>query len=213
MPRTRIKICGIRTEDALFAAAEAGADAVGFVFHPTSVRFIEPEDAWALVGNLPPFVSSVGLFVNPPLEKFMEMEELCPTTYTQFHGEEDPELVRQCGPGLIKAIRFDPKTIAEQLALWDTFDEVDAILVDGSSGGMGQTFDWESLTTHTDKLTKPLILAGGLTADNVADAIRIVRPYGVDVSSGVETSPGVKDPDLIAEFCRAVRDADSTIDG
>lgn len=212
MPRTRIKICGIRDEDALFAAAESGADAVGFVFHPHSKRYIEPERAWALVGRIPPLVASVGLFVDPTLEKFMEIEEDCPTTYAQFHGDEDPELVRQCGPGLIKAVRFDAATIGAQLARWGAIDEVDAILVDGSSGGLGQTLDWNALARHTDDLAKPLILAGGLTAANVGEAIRIVRPYAVDVSSGVEREPGVKDPELIEEFCRAVRAADRAIE-
>lgn len=207
--RTRIKICGIRDEEALFAAADAGADAVGFVFHPASQRFIEPEEAWELVGMLPPFVASVGLFVNAPVEKFMAMEEACPTTFTQLHGNEKLDIVKQCGPGVIKAVKFDKATIAEDLGRWDAVDEVDAILVDGSSGGAGETFEWSALADVKHRTSKPLIIAGGLTPANVAEAIRIVRPWGVDVSSGVESSPGEKDTRLIEQFCRAVMKADA----
>lgn len=211
MSRTRIKICGIRDEEALFAAADAGADAVGFVFHPQSKRFIDPDEAWELVGMLPPFVSSVGLFVNAQVEKFMSMEELCPTSFSQLHGTEKPDLVKQCGPGVIKGVRFDKATIGDELMKWDAIDEVDAILVDGSAGGEGQTFEWSDLASVKGKITKPLILAGGLTAENVGEAIRIVRPWGVDVSSGVEKAPGEKDRAMIEAFCRAVQKADLEI--
>ncbi len=209
MPRTRIKICGIRDEESAFAAADAGADAIGLVFYPRSPRYIEPEEAWQLVGMLPPFVSSVGLFVNADLERFMNIEEQCPTDLSQLHGQESEELVRQCGPNVIKAIRFDPAVIEAELARWDRIDEVDAVLVDGSAGGQGTAFDWPALAAARERLHKPLILAGGLTPDNVGEAIRIVRPFAVDVSSGVESSPGVKEPELIEAFCRAVRRADA----
>lgn len=205
---TRIKICGIRDEEALFAAADAGADAVGFVFAPKSVRYIEPDEAWELVGMLPPFVASVGLFVNADLDTFTEIEESCPTSLTQLHGDEPEDLVRQCGPGVIKAVRFDPATIARELQRWDHIDEIDAILVDGSAGGQGTSFDWAALAKVKDTTSKPIILAGGLTPDNVGEAIRTVRPYGVDVSSGVESAPGAKDRTLIERFCDAVRRAD-----
>lgn len=207
---TRIKICGITDEEGLFAAADSGADAVGFVFHPKSRRFIEPEDAFELTGFLPPFVASVALFVDAAVEKFMEMEETCPTTLSQLHGQESEETVKACGPGVIKAVRFDPSTIERELKRWNAIDEVDAILIDGSAGGEGQSFDWSALAPFRAGLTKPLILAGGLTTANVAEAIRLVRPFAVDVSSGVERDgePGRKDPALIAAFCRAVRKAD-----
>lgn len=210
---TRIKVCGVRTPEAVFAAADAGADAVGFVFHPKSVRFVEPEEAWELVNLLPPFVASVGLFVDADIEKFMELEELCPTTISQLHGQEDVELVRQCGPGVIKAIRFDAATIRAELARWEAVDELDAILVDGSSGGGGLAFDWKLLADELEEIAKPVILAGGLTPENVGEAIRIVQPFAVDVSSGVESSPGVKDAGLIEAFCRAVRRADAAMEG
>jgi phosphoribosylanthranilate isomerase len=210
--RTRIKVCGIRTLEAARAAADSGVDAVGFVFHAGSRRHIAPADAWAIVGGLPPFVSTVGLFVDASLEEFCDIEEQCPTDMSQLHGGEDEELVRECGPNIIKAIRFDSDTIGAQLAKWDAVDEVAAILVDGSSGGEGKTLDWGRLALHTegrDAAAKPIILAGGLRAENVAEAIRIVRPWGVDVSSGVEGAPGEKDAALIGRFCAAVRAADA----
>ncbi len=209
MARTRIKVCGVRNSETARAAFDAGADAIGFMFVKSSVRAIEPEDAWDIVGTLPPLASTVGVFANPTLDIFCDIEEACPTTLAQFHGQEEVPLVRQCGPGLIKGIRFDAATIAEQLALWDSIEEVDAILIDGSVGGLGETFDWKSLAPHLPGVNKPIILAGGLTPENVAEAIRLVRPYAVDVSSGVERERGIKDPRLIDAFCDAVRRADA----
>jgi phosphoribosylanthranilate isomerase len=212
MARTRIKICGVRDEESAFAAADAGADAIGLVFYPQSPRYIEPDEAWQLVGMLPPFVSSVGLFVNADIDRFMMIEEQCPTDMSQLHGHEPEDLVKQCGPNVIKAVRFDPTTIADDLERWDRIDEVDAILVDGSAGGQGTSFDWTKLAAARERLSKPLILAGGLNPENVGEAIRVVRPFAVDVSSGVESSPGVKDLDMIEAFCRAVRRADAELD-
>lgn len=207
--RIRIKICGITDEEGVLAACDAGADAVGFVFHPKSRRFIEPEEAFELVAYLPPFVSSIGLYVDATVERFSDIEEICPTDRVQLHGNESDDVVRRCGPGVIKAVRFDPATIAKELARWDAIDEVDAILIDGSAGGEGTPFDWTLLADHTHLTTKPIILAGGLTPKNVEEAIRVIRPYAVDVSSGVESEPGVKDRDLIEAFCKAVRRADA----
>lgn len=206
--RTRIKICGIRDADIARAAVDAGADALGFVFVPSSARHVEPEEAWEIVSGLPPLVSSVGVFVNAPLETFIDIEERCPTAYSQLQGSEEIPLVRQCGPGVIKAIRFDAATIADDLAVWDAIEEVDAILIDGSAGGLGEAFDWAALAPHLAGLSKPIVLAGGLTARNVGEAIRAARPYAVDVSSGVERERGVKEPALIDAFCEAVRAAD-----
>lgn len=208
MSRTRIKICGIRDEDAAIAAIEAGADALGFVFVRSSVRFIDPADAWSIASALPPFVSSVGVFMNTSVDHFCDVEEICPTTLAQLHGNEDEATVRQCGPGVIRGVRFDADTIDADLARWDAIDEVDAILVDGSAGGEGTTLDWQRLAQALAPISKRIILAGGLTPANVGDAIRTVRPYAVDVSSGVEKERGVKDPALIEAFCDAVRDAD-----
>ncbi len=208
MRRTRIKICGIRTAEIAHAAVDAGADALGFVFVQSSPRFIEPEEAWGIIGGLPPLVGTVGVFVNAPIDAFCDIEERCPTTYSQLQGNEEIPLVRRCGPGVIKAIRYDAATVREDLARWDEIDEVDAILVDGSAGGLGESFDWSGLAPHLAGITKPVILAGGLTPGNVAAAIRAARPFAVDVSSGVERERGVKDPGLIEAFCEAVRGAD-----
>ncbi len=207
--RTRIKVCGVRTPEAIDAAVESGADALGFVFVNSSPRFIKPDKAWPLVANLPPMVTSVALYQNHSLDAFIKIEESCPTAMSQLHGEESAKLVRECGPGVIKSVRFDARTIGEQLTLWNAIDEVDAILIDGSAGGQGESFAWELLREHLDPITKPIIVAGGLTPENVADAIRAVRPYAVDVSSGVESKRGHKDPSRIRAFCQAVRDADA----
>lgn len=205
--RTRIKICGIRDDESALAAVEAGADALGFVFVKRSPRYIEPSAAYEIVSALPPFVSSVSLFQNCPIEEFLAAEERCPTTVVQLHGTEDESTVEQCGPA-IKAVRFDADTIAEELERWDAHEAVDAILIDGSWGGEGVSFDWDKLTQPARSVSKPIILAGGLTPQNVAEAIRIVRPYGVDVSSGVERERGIKDHELIRAFCAAVQEAD-----
>ena len=211
MARTRIKICGIKDEAGLFAAADCGADAVGFVFVEASPRYIKPEDAWKLAGLLPPMVATVGLYQNPGVDDFAEVEQVCPTTLTQLHGNERDQIVEMIGPDLIKAIKFDPETIAGRLKHYDEFPEVSAILIDGSAGGEGEAFDWNLLAPHMKHVAKPIILAGGLTPENVGEAIRIVRPFAVDVSSGVERERGVKDPELIAAFCRAVVKADSEL--
>lgn len=206
--RTRIKICGIRTDDALLAAADEGADAVGFVFIPESPGFIDPEEAFALSALLPPFVSAVGVFADPAADAFAEIEQVCPTAYTQLDGLEDPRLVKAVGPDIIKTVRFDERTIRDELLRWDASDGVAAILVHAA-----QPADWSTLPPLVDDIHKPIIIRGGLTPANVEAAIRAARPYAVDVSDGVERGGGggggEKDPDLIAAFCRAVRRADS----
>ncbi len=207
--RTRIKICGIRDHEAAAAAVDAGADSIGFVFVKDSPRWIEPADAARLMFALPPFITTVSLFKNSPVDLFCDIEEQCPTTTSQLHGSEDPATLEQCGPA-IKAIRFDAESIDADLKKWDEVDACEAILVDGGAGGEGTTFPWQELADAASKITTPIIVAGGLTADNVADAIRIVRPFAVDVSSGVERARGEKDPALIAEFCQSVREADAS---
>jgi len=207
MPRTRIKICGVKTPDIARAAIDAGADAIGFMFVRSSPRYIEPEAAAQIMWGLPPMLTTVGVFMNASVDAFSDIEEVCPTHYAQLHGNENEPAVRDCGPA-IKAVRYEAATIAQELARWSAIDEVDAILVDGSAGGAGESFDWAGLKAAMEGIQTPIILAGGLTAQNVADAIRIVRPYAVDVSSGVERERGVKDPALIEAFCEAVRAAD-----
>lgn len=207
--RTRIKICGIRTEEALYAAADAGADAVGFMFVPTSPRYIEPAEAYDLMSILPPLVASVGVFADPSAEEFSNIEETCPTMYTQLHGLESEKTVRAYGPDVIKGVRYDAATIGAELARWGAHEDVCAILVDGSAGGEGKAFDWSALAPLVAECAKPIILAGGLNAENVGAAVRACRPWAVDVSSGVERERGVKDAGLIEAFCEAVRLADA----
>ncbi|GAB4386984.1 MAG: phosphoribosylanthranilate isomerase [Phycisphaerales bacterium] len=208
MPRTRIKICGIRDAEALDAAVENGADAVGFMLIAESPRFIEPEQATDLMYMLPPLVTAVGVVRNLSVDQFCEIEQRFPAPIMQLHGSEPEKTVASCGPGVIKAVQFNAGTIEADLRRWNQVEEVDAILVDGSPGGQGKTFDWHTLAEHLQSIDKPIFLAGGLNPENVAEAIRIVRPYAVDVSSGVESAPGVKDPALIEAFCRAVAEAD-----
>ncbi|MCA9311565.1 MAG: phosphoribosylanthranilate isomerase [Phycisphaerales bacterium] len=208
MARTRIKICGIRDAETALFAVESGADALGFVFAKTSPRYIEPVDAWEILQMLPPFVTSVGLTVNLKSEQFDEIQEAAPFDLVQLHGSESIPQARDYMTPVIKAIRFDEATISEELGRWARVDEVVAILVDGSAGGEGESFDWEKLAALRDEVVHPLILAGGLTPENVGEAIRIVRPYAVDVSSGVESERGTKDPARIRAFCAAVRAAD-----
>lgn len=210
MPRTRIKICGIRDIETAIACAEAGADAVGFVFVKGSPRTITPDEAFDIQSSLPPLVSTVALFKNPSIDFFCDAEETCPTTMVQLHGDESDQVIRQCGPNLIKAVKFDAATIVGDLKRFDDINEVDAVLIDGSTGGQGEAFDWNALKPHLDAFSKPVFVSGGLTPQNVGEAIRVLRPYAVDVSSGVESEPGVKDPALIAAFCEAVRKADAS---
>ncbi|RMH14581.1 MAG: phosphoribosylanthranilate isomerase [Planctomycetota bacterium] len=209
MARTRIKICGLRDVDALAAAVESGADAVGFMLVPESPRYIEPEAATELMYMLPPFVTPVGVVRNLTVDQFCEIEQRFPAPIMQLHGTEPEKTVISCGPGIIKAITYNPETIDTDLARWNQLEEVDAILIDGSAGGEGVAFDWSALVPKLEHVEKPIILAGGLTSENVAEAIRTIRPYAVDVSSGVESSPGVKDPARIEAFCRAVATADA----
>ncbi|HZW10744.1 MAG TPA: phosphoribosylanthranilate isomerase [Phycisphaerales bacterium] len=209
MDRTRIKICGITSDEGAGAAIEAGADVLGFVFAPGTPRYIDPDHAFEIMGRLPPMVGTVGVFRDAPIDEFIEIEQRCPTDWSQLHGNESENLVRDCGPRVIRGVRFHPGTIATDLARWEAIEEVDAILVDGSAGGEGAAFDWAALAGPMASISKPVIVAGGLTPENVGGAIRACRPYAVDVSSGVETAPGVKDPALVRAFCRAVRAADA----
>ncbi len=209
MQRTRIKICGIRDEETALVAAECGADALGFVFFKGSPRYIEPGDAWECAAALPPFVHTVGLFVNAKAETIDETREAFPFDITQLHGNEPEPVVREVMPPVIKAVKFDPATIEAELHKWNLVEEICAVLIDGSAGGEGVAFDWSALARVRETCEHPIILAGGLTPTNVGEAIRAVRPWAVDVSSGVEREKGVKDPALIAAFCEAVRRADA----
>jgi phosphoribosylanthranilate isomerase len=196
----RVKICGItRGEDAL-AAAAAGADAVGLVF-ADSPRQVDTDRAHRIVALLPPFIKVVGLFVNAPAARVREVLGQVPLDLLQFHGAESPEDCRQYGRPYIKAIRMAPGV--DVAAEAGRYPEACGILLDAydpqAAGGTGASFDW---TRVPRDLGRPLILAGGLTPENVAQAVRQVRPYAVDVSSGVESSKGIKDAARIAAFIR-----------
>lgn len=204
--RTRVKICGItRIEDAE-AAARAGVDAIGLVFDPASPRCVDLERARAIAQAVPPFVTVVGLFVNAAPERVREVLNWVGLDLLQFHGTESPEQCRLYAHRYIKAIRMRPEVdlVCEARRYADAAGLLLDSFVPGVSGGSGRTFDW---TRVPRDLGRPLILAGGLTPQNVAEAIGQLRPYAVDVSSGVERSPGVKDPDKIAAFLEAVRNA------
>ncbi|KER99435.1 N-(5'-phosphoribosyl)anthranilate isomerase [Ectopseudomonas mendocina] len=204
--RVRSKICGItRVEDAL-AAVEAGADAIGLVFYAKSPRAVSVEQAAEIVQALPPFVTSVGLFVNMPREQLLAVLQQVPLDLLQFHGDESPAECEGYGRPYIKALRVRPgENVAAAMApyagargiLLDTF-------VEGVPGGTGAAFDWSLVPQG---VARPIILAGGLEAHNVAAAIRQVRPYAVDVSGGVEASKGIKDAGKIRAFVKSVRDA------
>jgi len=209
--RTRIKVCGITSPEAAAAAIDSGADAIGFVFVEDTPRFINPEKAAGIMFGLPPFVSTVGVVRDLSVDEFCELEYKCPANTMQLHGKESVDVVQQCGPGVIKAFKYEDATINSQLSRWGKVDELDAVLIDGSDGGEGTAFDWSKLKAHLDGFNKHVIIAGGIDETNVAEMISTLRPYAVDVSSGVEDAPGVKNPDKIARFCAAVRAADAAL--
>jgi phosphoribosylanthranilate isomerase len=200
----RSKVCGItRIEDALLAIA-AGADALGFVFYPQSPRAVTMEQARTIIAALPPFVTTVGLFVNADRAELNKLLEFLPLDLLQFHGDETANDCSGYQRPYIKALRVKPDDDIAQLVA--PYMQASGILLDtfvpGVPGGTGATFDW-SLVPHN--LAKPIILAGGLTAQNVAAAIAQVQPYAVDVSGGVEAAKGIKDGAKVEAFLRAVR--------
>jgi len=202
---TRIKICGItNVEDALYAV-EAGADALGFVFYAKSPRCVTPQQAQRIVAALPPFVSTVGLFVNESIPHIRRVMAAARLDVVQLHGDEQPDDCLIEPLRVIKALRVKD---ASSLEGADRF-QVSALLLDAWSdkgyGGTGEQFDWQLIKQLT--ANRPLVLAGGLNPDNVATAVREVRPYAVDVSSGVEVEPGKKDHQKVAEFICRVRNA------
>ena len=202
---TRVKICGITNlEDALFAA-EAGADALGFVFYARSLRCIAPDRVREIILRLPPFVAKVGVFVNEELDRVRELMAYCHLDYAQLHGDEPPEQVAALAPRAIKAARVRSAADVERLSAY----QAAAYLLDTyhptKLGGTGKTWDWE-LAMEAKKYG-PIILAGGLTPQNVTAAIERVHPYAVDVSSGVEAAPGVKDHQKVQCFIFAAKGA------
>jgi|SRR5688572_17723573 phosphoribosylanthranilate isomerase len=205
---TAVKICGItRPEDAL-AAARAGAHAVGLVFYAPSPRHVTPARAAEIIRVLPPFVTTVGLFVDAGAEEVSSTLAEAPVGLLQFHGGETPEFCRQFKRPYVKAVRVKPGVDLLQYAR-DFYDAKALLLdayVEGLHGGSGAAFDWSLIPRG---LPLPVILSGGLTPENVMDAVRRVRPSAVDVSSGVESARGIKDAQKIAAFIKGVRSGDA----
>ncbi len=203
----KIKICGITNQQDAKAAVEAGADALGFVFYAKSPRCIEPAVAQRIIAQLPPFVLSVGVFVNHDRDTIRKIFDECGLTFAQLHGDETPEFCELLGRPVLRALRLRDRGSLLALAEYKGRMGVRGFIVDAFStqayGGTGQTVDW-ALAREVAQAT-PILLAGGLTSDNVQEAIQHVQPYGVDVSSGVEKSPVRKDHEKIRTFTGAVR--------
>jgi len=205
--RTRIKICGITRPGDAVAAAQAGADAIGLVFYPPSPRFLNVERAREIRDALPPFVQTVALFVNPDAAQVAQAIGRVHPALLQFHGEETPDFCSQFGLPYVKACRVTQGV--DLLKYLRLFSTASGWLLDAhveEYGGVGARFDWSLVPA---RLERPLVLSGGLTRENVGEAVRRVRPWAVDVSSGVELSKGIKDAAKIAAFIAEVRNADA----
>jgi phosphoribosylanthranilate isomerase len=201
-----VKICGITRPGDGVDAAKAGADAIGLVFYPKSPRYLSVERAVEIRDALPPFVQTVALFVNPDPAQVAQVLGRVKPGLLQFHGEETPEFCGQFGVPFVKACRIKPGVDALQYL--QPFSRAAAWLVDSfvpEYGGVGESFDWSLVPRGA---ARPLILSGGLDQRNVAKAIRAVHPWGVDVSSGVESAKGIKDAGKMAAFVAEVRNAD-----
>ena len=204
---TAVKICGItRIEDGR-AAAMCGAHAIGLVFHPASPRYVIPEQARGIARALPPFVTAVGLFVDAPAETVRATVAQVPLQLLQFHGDEPPDYCGAFGLPYIKAVRVLPGVDLVKYA--DVYRDAQGLLLDafveGVHGGTGAVFDWGLIPPM---LPLPVVLSGGLNPESVNEAVRRVRPWAVDVSSGVEAAKGIKDHEKIARFIAGVRNAD-----
>jgi phosphoribosylanthranilate isomerase len=203
----KIKICGITNQEDAHIAVQEGADALGFVFYPQSPRYIQPAVAKQIIGSLPPFVLPVGVFVNQELDMVRSIFDECGLAFAQLHGDESPNFCESLRRPVLRALRVQDRRSFLALAEFKGRTGVKGFVVDAFSdslyGGTGRTTDW----TIAGEVAKavPILLAGGLTSENVQEAIRQVHPYGVDVSSGVEHSPGRKDSEKIRAFIQSVR--------
>ena len=209
---TKVKICGITSPEDAAVAVAAGADALGFNFYRKSPRYIDPGVAKQIVASLPPFITSVGVFVNEELTTVRSIMDTCGLAIAQLHGDEPATYCRELSRPVIKALRLKDRGSFLALTEFEGRAGVRGFLVDSFSetayGGTGQVTDWDLAAEAAKAAT--IVLAGGLTPANVAEAIRIVRPYGVDVSSGVESVPGKKDHRKVRAFLDAVRVVSST---
>jgi phosphoribosylanthranilate isomerase len=204
VPTPKVKICGITRLDDALAAVRLGADALGFNFWPRSKRYLPPGEARAIVRRLPSFVTAVGVFVDPTREEVLRAADQSGIAVAQLHGDEPPELCASLPLPVLKAIRVTGAHALSALASY----EVQGFLLDSPTvgyGGSGQTFDWELAAEVAREL--PIVLAGGLGPENVAEAVRIVHPWAVDVASGVERAPGVKDPERMRLFIDRAKEA------
>ena len=208
MARTRIKICGLRNPDHARLACDEGADAIGLVFYRDSPRYLSLREASAITEGLPPFVAAVGLFVDAAERDIRAVLDAVDLDLLQFHGDEPAEFCARFGKPYLRAVRMGAGV--DLLEYADRFSRAKALLLDahvpGQPGGTGRTFDWSGVPRD---LKVPLVLSGGLTVENVGRAMRAVRPWAVDVSSGVESERGVKDPRKIVDFIRSVQREDA----
>jgi phosphoribosylanthranilate isomerase len=206
--RTRIKICGFVRAADVVAAVAAGADALGFNLYPHSARHVSLQQAQALIALLPPFVTPVLLFVNASRSEVREAASAVPHAVLQFHGDETPADCEATGRPYLRAVRMGAPGVT-LLDFAARFSSAQALLLDAyveGFGGGGKVFDWSQISPN---VPRPVVLSGGLNPANVTDGVVRVRPWAVDVSSGVESSKGVKSPELMRQFCHAVRRADS----
>ncbi|MFL9925659.1 phosphoribosylanthranilate isomerase [Herbaspirillum lusitanum] len=217
--RTRIKICGLTRSEDIAAVIAAGADAIGFVFYPKSPRYVTPQQAAQLTRGLPPFISTVGLFVNPSLEDIRQVLQQAPLSILQFHGDETPQSCADIAAAVnrpfLRAARIGPSTTSADLLEYELAYRTASPLFAGllldtlveQYGGSGKVFDWSLIP---EELAPRVVLSGGLSVQNATDAVARVRPYAVDISSGVEQAKGIKDAARISAFVAAVHAADAS---
>ncbi len=218
--RTRIKICGLTRPEDVRAAVAAGADALGFVFYPNSPRYVSAQRAAELIAALPPFIATVGLFVNASVEQVAAVSRSVPLSMLQFHGDESAQhsaaLAAAANRPFTQVFRIKPDTVGADLLEYERRYRAASNLFSGllldtfvdAYGGAGKVFDWSLIPKE---IAPRVVLSGGLNAHNAIDAVVTVRPYAVDISSGVEAARGIKDARKIADFIRAIRDADGTL--
>lgn len=200
---TRVKICGITNLKDALMSVESGADALGFVFVPDTPRFVNPDQVAAIIDQLPPFITTVGVFASKDTTKIRTVLDLCRLDAIQLHADVTPEFCHNLDSRIIKAVRVKDESSLSILSDYDVNAFLLDTYVEGKMGGTGKVFDWNLALQAKDY--GRIIVAGGLNPDNVAHAVRRVKPYGVDVSSGVELVPGRKDPDKIRKFINAVK--------
>jgi len=202
---TRVKICGLTRRDDALAAAEWGADALGFIFAARSKRRADPESVARIVEELPPFVTTVGVFQDQPLSEVRAILSLTKLNVAQLHGQEKPAYMKELGHPVLKAIGLASEA---DLAKLGDYPGIAAVLLDSGPGGTGKTFNWAWARKAMRACACRVVLAGGLTPANVAEAVRSVHPWAVDTAGGVEKEPGIKDPAKVRAFIAHVREAD-----